>query len=203
MDDKEIVKQGYNRITAVYLTTRDEQQEDVLLLSELIERLPPGAKVLDAGCGAGVPITRTLSRHFDVIGVDFSEKQLQMARQMTPQAHFICQDITTLNFPAASFDAICSYYAIIHIPREQHIGLLRDFYRMLKPSGFALLCLGAEDNPDDHDSFYGTPMYWSHYDAATNLRLLSDAGFDLIWSRLVTDSTAPPAAHLFVLAQKG
>jgi len=202
MDNKEIVKAGYDRIAASYLASRNQEQEDVRLLDELIAQLPAGAKVLDAGCGAGVPIARILSRHFEVTGVDFSEAQVQMARQLVPEANFICQDITALTFTDASFDAICSYYAIIHIPREQHAALLRDFYRLLKPGGLALLCLGASDNPDDVDNYHGTTMYWSHYDAPTNLRLVGEAGFEILWQRLVTDSTYPTAAHLFVLARK-
>ncbi len=161
-----------------------------------------GAAVLDAGCGAGVPVTRLLSRHFVVTGVDFSATQVQLARQLVPEATFTCQDITTLDFAAASFDAICSYYAIIHIPREQHAALLYDFHRLLKPGGLALLCLGADDNPDDRGIYHGAAMYWSHYDAPTNMQLLQAAGFALIWARLVTDSTYPTAQHLFVLAQK-
>jgi SAM-dependent methyltransferase len=202
VDNKEIVKEGYDRIAGEYLATRNEEQEDVKLLGELIARLPTGASVLDAGCGAGVPVARILSCHFAVTGVDFSAAQVQMARQLVPEANFICQDITTLIFPDASFDAICSYYAIIHIPRQQHTALLRDFYRLLKPGGLALLCLGANDNPDNVDDYYGATMYWSHYDTATNLQLVGDAGFELIWARLVTDSAFPTAAHLFVLAQK-
>ena len=65
-----------------------------------------------------------------------------------------------------------------------------------------MLCLGAEDLEDDLDDFLGAPMYWSHYDAETNLRLLQACGFQIIWSRLVTDETCLTGAHLFVLAQK-
>lgn len=39
-------------------------------LRELIVRLPPGASLLDLGCGAGVPGTERLAEGFDVTGVD-------------------------------------------------------------------------------------------------------------------------------------
>ena len=58
MEDKAIVREGFNAIAASYLATRSEDSEDVRLLQELVERLPKGAQVLDAGCGAGVPLTR-------------------------------------------------------------------------------------------------------------------------------------------------
>ena len=69
------------------------------------------------------------------------------------------QDMTELSFPEGSFDAVCSLYAIIHVPREQHRQLLQSFHRMLKPEGLALLCMGAGDLPGGiEDDFYGARM---------------------------------------------
>jgi ubiquinone/menaquinone biosynthesis C-methylase UbiE len=169
-----------------------------------VQRLPRGAKVLDAGCGAGVPVTKFLSRFFEVTGVDFAEAQIQLARQLVPQAQFVCQDMTELAFRDQSFDAICSYYAIIHIPRQEHRRLFLNLHRLLRPSGLALLCLGASDLADDIDENYlGARMYWSHYDAETNIEMLHECGFNVIGSKIVADSTDPGSAHLFVLAQIG
>jgi SAM-dependent methyltransferase len=202
MDDKLIVRDGYNAIAAKYLTNRSEESEDVQLLQELVDRLPKGAKVLDAGCGAGVPVAKYLNQFFDVTGVDFAEKQIHLARQLVPGAHFLCQDIIQLTLAESSFDAVCSYYAIIHIPRQEHKTLLLNFHRLLKPSGLMLLCMGADDLEKDIHDYHGTRMYWSHYDAETNLNMVKECGFDILWSRVVADSTSPGASHLFVLAQK-
>jgi SAM-dependent methyltransferase len=121
----------------------------------------------------------------------------------TPSSvQFVCNDLTALAFAPGAFDAICSYYAIIHIPRQEHRSLFSSLYRLLKPGGLALLCLGAENLENDLDDFLGEPMYWSHYDAKTKLRLLQACGFQIIWSRLVADETCLTGAHLFVLAQK-
>jgi DME family drug/metabolite transporter len=200
----ETVRAGYNVIASPYLASRPTGSADVQLLQDLVQRLPRGARVLDAGCGAGVPVTRLLSQYFAVTGVDFSTEQIRLARQLVPQAQFLCQDLTALELPDNSFDAICSYYAIIHIPRQAHRALLVNFYRMLKPSGLALLCMGADDLPEDVDeSYFGERMVWSHYDAETNLQILRECGFDVLWSRIVADCTDPNAVHLFVLVQKG
>jgi 2-polyprenyl-3-methyl-5-hydroxy-6-metoxy-1,4-benzoquinol methylase len=202
-DHKETVKAGYNTIADRYLTARTRDSEDVRLLDELTTRLPTGAKVLDAGCGAGLPIGQMLSEKFKVTGVDFSEAQIELAKKNVPNATFICQDITKLDFPENTFDGICSYYAIIHIPREEHQPLLANFHKMLKPSGLALLCLGAENLIDDIDENYlGTRMYWSHYDSETYLKMLTQCGFSIIWSKRVADESCEGAGHLFTLVQK-
>ena len=203
VDFKQTVKQGYNAIANRYLAQRTRDSEDVRLLDDLIERLPANAKVLDAGCGAGIPISQMLSEHFDVTGVDFSEAQIELAKQHVPRANFICQDMTRLDFPENTFDGICSYYAIIHIPREEHQALLNNFHRMLKPEGFALLCLGAEHLIDEIDENYlGTRMYWSHYDTETYLKMLMDCGLSIIWSKQIADESCEGNGHLFVLVQK-
>jgi ubiquinone/menaquinone biosynthesis C-methylase UbiE len=203
MDFKKTVKDGYDTIANRYLAERTRDSEDVRLLTEFMERLPVNAKVLDAGCGAGIPISQMLSERFEVTGVDFSETQIELARKHVPNGSFICQDMTKLDFPEATFDGICSYYAIIHIPREEHQPLLANFYRMLKTGGFALLCLGAEHLIDDVDENYlGTRMYWSHYDTETYLRMLTECDFSIIWSKRVADATCEGAGHLFVLVQK-
>lgn len=202
MSGKSLVKSGYDIIAAQYTGSRNEDTDDVRLLHELLERLPKGAKVLDAGCGSGVPIAKLLSQRFNVTGVDFSETQIELARQAVPQAQFICQDITELTFPDASFDVICSYYAIIHVPREEHQRLLLNFYRVLKPNGFALLCMGAGDLPGDtEEDWFGTRMYWSHYDGETNVKMLRECGFSIVFAKSVADSLSE-SVHLFVLAQK-
>jgi ubiquinone/menaquinone biosynthesis C-methylase UbiE len=203
MDFKKTVKEGYNTIADRYLAERSRTSEDIRLLDGFMERLPANANVLDAGCGAGVPVSQMLSEHFHITGVDFSEAQIELARKHVPNGKFICQDMTKLDFPGETFDGICSYYAIIHIPREEHQPLLANFYRMLKPDGFALLCLGAEHLIDDVDQNYlGTRMYWSHYDTETYLKILKECGFSMIWSKRVADATCEGAGHLFVLVQK-
>jgi ubiquinone/menaquinone biosynthesis C-methylase UbiE len=203
MNYKETVKAGYNAIADRYLAERTRDSADVRLLDDFIERLPENATVLDAGCGAGVPIAQMLSEHFKVIGVDFSEAQIELAKKQVPGANFICAYMTKLDFPENSFDGICSYYAIIHIPREEHESLLKDFYRFLKPNGLALLCLGAEHLIDDIDENYlGTRMFWSHYDTDTYLKMLTDCSFSLVWSKFVGDSSCEGAGHLFVLVER-
>jgi SAM-dependent methyltransferase len=203
MDYKKTVRDGYNTIANRYLAERTRDSADVRLLEDFMERLPAQAEVLDAGCGAGIPISLMLSERFHVTGVDFSEAQVELARKNVPNAKFLCEDMTRLAFPENTFDGIASYYAIIHIPRKEHESLLANFHRMLKSGGFALLCLGAEHLIDDVDENYlGTRMYWSHFDSETYLNMMKELGYTIVWSKIVTDETCEGAGHLFVLAQK-
>jgi len=202
----ETVRAGYERAAEAYLADRRQIAPDVDALEQLFRRLAAGSLVLDAGCGAGLPITRLLTQAYRVAGVDFSLRQLALAASNVPMAALACMDLTRLGFAAGVFDAVVSYYAIIHIPRAEHRDILAAFHGLLRPGGWVFLCLGANDLDDDYDDdYYGVRMYWSHYDAATNLALLDEAGFETHWSAVVSDSLGGEAAtggHLFVLAQK-
>ncbi len=202
MREGEIVKAGYNAIAAEYLRARAKDDEDVRLLADLVRRVPRGSRVLDAGCGAGVPVTLFLSEFFDVDAVDFAAAQLRLARARMPGVQFGCQDMTALAFADATFDAVCCTYAIIHVPRTDHPRVLANFHKVLKPGGFLLVCLGAKDLPGSVEQFHGRPMYWSHFDAATNVAMLEACGFKVLWRRMVADATYSGGSHLFVLAQR-
>jgi ubiquinone/menaquinone biosynthesis C-methylase UbiE len=199
MDPKAQVRESYNRIAATYLSSRRRDSADVAFLHDLVVRLPPKARVLDAGCGAGIPIAQQLAPRAKVVGVDFAEVQLGLARRYIPTGLWVCADLVALPFVDASFDAVCSYYTVIHIPREQHAGVLAGFARVLRSGGLALLCLGAADLPAWTEEYHEAPMYWSHYDAATSLSLVEAAGFESVWHRWVADGSG---GHLFVLAQR-
>ena len=108
-------------------------------------------------------------------------------------------DLVALPFADASFDALCSYYAVIRIPREQHAGVLDGLAHVLRLGGLALVCLGATDLPAWTEQYHDAPMYWSHYDAATSLSLVEAAGLALVSHRWVAEGSG---GHLFVLAQR-
>ena len=205
MDDpRRVVRAGYDEVAEAYLAERTRVGGDVDALVELLARLSPGARVLDAGCGAGVPVaTRLVEDGFATIGLDLSLRQLELGKDHVRGWRPVQGDLAQLPFPDASFDAAVSFYAVIHIPRSLHPAIFGEVHRVLRPGGWALLCLGASDLPedDDPDSWLGTRMYWSHYDAATNLALLRDAGFTIDDDREVPDPMGH-RGHLFARVRR-
>ncbi|MBI3912970.1 MAG: class I SAM-dependent methyltransferase [Chloroflexi bacterium] len=206
----QLVQQGYDQVARDYLAWREE--EPLLFraeLQDLAARLHPDAAVLDAGCGAGVPFTLWLSAKFSVTGIDLSAEQISLARQRVPRAIFQHQDMTALDLAPRVFDAITCFYSLIHVPRDQHARVLANFNRVLKPRGYLLVITGNNDLNEDVDNFFGAEMYWSHFDRATSLQtpalacgasVLRDAGFEIMWDRIVADR--PSGSHVLALARK-
>lgn len=102
------------------------------------------------------------------------------------------------------FDGICSYYAIIHVPRQDHQTIFQQCWQLLKDNGLLCVCIGAMDLSLDFDTWDSKPMYWSHFDQQTSKSLVEYCGFKIIESKFIPDTTADDenCGHLFVLAQK-
>ena len=124
MQPKEIIAQGYDQMGARYTrwasTVRKDERTRYTHVLE--ENLSPGARLLELGCGSGVPTTRRLAKRFDVIGVDISKKQVLRARRNIPNATFVCADMVQLELPPASFDGIAAFYAITHVHHQPPTG---------------------------------------------------------------------------------
>jgi SAM-dependent methyltransferase len=203
-----LVERGYDRVAERYLATKDPQDPLVLpALQEMSRDLPPGGAVLDLGCGAGVPATLWLARRgFAVTGVDFSGRQLDLARKLVPSAAFRKADMTDLELDPGAFDAVVAFHSIIHVPREEHPALLQEIHRWLKPGGLFLATLTVTDYDGEDGDWegWGATMRWSHYDAGTNTTMLREAGFGLLHAEPRTGggTGAEEETWLWVLARR-
>jgi cyclopropane fatty-acyl-phospholipid synthase-like methyltransferase len=109
---------------------------------------------------------------------------------------------TELDLPAASFDAVASFYVFNHVPRERLAPLLRDVHGWLVPSGLLLAAFGSGDNEAWTGEWLGTTMFFSSYTPETNSRLVREAGFDPLRDELVTfEEPAGEVTFQWILAR--
>ncbi len=200
MDDKKIlVKTGYNVCAKNYADNRDLLKNEKYLQT-LVTYLKPKSKILDIGCGSGVPISKYFfDQNFDVTGLDISEEMIKLAKNNLPQCTFLVQDMTDINLPNNSFDAIVAFYSIIHVPREEHKTLLQKLHSLLKKGGYILITMGSDEWEDTSEDFHGAKMFWSHYDSKKNIKLVKESGFDIIESEI---DTSWGEKHLVIVAKK-
>ena len=123
-------------------------------------------------------MTEALAEGRTVTGVDISATQVEAARRNVPAATFIQADMTALDFEPATFDAVVAFYALTHVPRDEQPDLLERIQRWLRPGGLFLASMGADDEPGDVEAdWLGVDMYFSHFGAKANRRLVEKAGF--------------------------
>jgi SAM-dependent methyltransferase len=97
----------------------------------------PG-RLLDAGCGGGAHAKAFTERRWEVIGVDVSPGQLELARERGVNA--VEADAAALPFEDESFDAAVSMFT--HTDVEDFAAVLREVARVLLP-GSPFVYLGV------------------------------------------------------------
>jgi cyclopropane fatty-acyl-phospholipid synthase-like methyltransferase len=179
VDYRRLVREGYDRCSAAYEVARAGETQAGLDL--VLERLPPGSRVLDLGCGTGTPVTALLAQSHRVTGVDFSAEQVRRARANVPGARILESDIMGVDFEPGSFDAVVSFYAIFHLPREEHSELFGRIYRWLAPGGYFLATVTrARESAYLEDHFFGVTMYWSNWSRGDYEAMAREVGFELL-----------------------
>jgi SAM-dependent methyltransferase len=169
-------------------------------IDDLAALLPARARVVDLGCGNGVPGTLALTGHgLNVLGVDFSRVQLTRARRLVPAARFVRADMATFGLRPASVDAVTAFYSMIHLPLADQRALLARARDWLRPGGYLLVLVGAAFWTGTEE-FHGTDMFWDHADTATYLRWCREARLTPRMHRFVPEGNS---GHTLILATAG
>jgi SAM-dependent methyltransferase len=181
-----IVGDGYDAMSDDFGAWRDRVVGDPRerWREELASRLSDGARVLELGCGAGVPDTLALAERFRVTGVDISEEQIARARANVPEASFVEADFTSLDFDDGSFDAVAAFYSFNHVPRDLLAPLFARIHSWLVPGGLLLASFGTSDTESWVGEWLGTTMFFSSFPPETTSRLLVEAGFEPLLDEL-------------------
>ena len=102
----------------------------------ILNRIPPGSKILDLGCGDG-NVTRLYTVKGDVVGVDASEKALTQTKKRGIKA--VQHDLNTLPYPfrQGSFDVVVLTDVLEHL--IDPFATLRECKRILKKNGRVII----------------------------------------------------------------
>jgi SAM-dependent methyltransferase len=199
---KDVVGRGYDALSYRYRGDADAPERYAAWLAQLEELVPAGGAVLDLGCGNGVPLARDLAAAgYGVTGVDLSAVQVERARRLVSTARFLHADAAEVHFPDSSFDAVVSLYALIHMPLDEQPPLLGRIGRWLRPGGWLLATTGQHAWTGTEDDWLGggTPMWWSHADAATYRAWIEQAGLSVVTEEVVPEGDA---AHALFWARR-
>jgi SAM-dependent methyltransferase len=140
-------------------------------------------RLLDLGCGAGEPFAKCfIDRGWEVTGVDFSAKMLELANRWVPAMKTLCVDMRNAEFEPDGFDAIIAVYSLFHIPRQAHAAMFERCLRWLRPDGKFLFTYATReytgsDAFEGYKTFMGERLFYSHNRPDQLRRDLEDAGF--------------------------
>jgi SAM-dependent methyltransferase len=114
--------------------------------------LPPGALVLDLGCGVGRHVTYLGGRGFALAGADVSPTGMQRTSAVCAERGIafdghVC-DMMVLPWPDATFDAALSTSTIHHALRANIVRTIDEVWRLLKPGGLFLVDFPCTERAD-------------------------------------------------------
>jgi 2-polyprenyl-3-methyl-5-hydroxy-6-metoxy-1,4-benzoquinol methylase len=190
-DPLEVVRVGFDQLSASYRPDDADPEEYRVWTGELLAALQPASRVLDLGCGCGVPVVRRLVEEgHQVTGVDISERQIERARTLVPDATFLVADMTHQIWEPASFDAVIVLYSLIHVPLADQPSVIEQVSDGLVEGGLLLATVGWEAWTGSDSDWLGggVEMWWSQTDQATYRAWLEAAGLEVIKCRFVPDS---------------
>ena len=192
MDPKSVVRRAYDGMAETYLDwTNDNPSPRAMYLAKLFSVIkdPLLATVLDLGCGPGISTKLLAEQYAHVIANDISPTQIQLASKNVARENttFLTSDMATLEFKTSSLQAVVSFYAIIHLPRDEQGVLFKKIFTWLTPGGHLLCNLSTTDIPGTFDEFLGATMFWSGYDFKINVNVLMEIGFVLVEHEIIED----------------
>ena len=169
-------------------------------LMAFLAQLPPGASILELGCGAGGDTAEMLARGFEVRATDGSPEMAVVASK------HLGRTVETLLFhdldEVDAYDAVWANACLLHVPRTELADVLARIWRALKAEGvfYASYKEGDVDGRDTLDRYYNYPSQdWlraTYADAGRWNSLSVETGevigFDNQWAKM-----------LFVVARKG
>ncbi|MGB5286978.1 MAG: class I SAM-dependent methyltransferase [Ignavibacteriaceae bacterium] len=141
-------RQSYNLAAQKYHdlfhNEMSEKEYDRKLLDSFAARFNKDSLICDAGCGPSAHIGRYLfEKGIKVIGVDISEKCVELARLNNSEMKFECADICSMPFDDNTFDGLISYYSIINTPKIYVNRIFTEFSRVIKTNGYLLVAVKA------------------------------------------------------------
>ncbi|MEU9206496.1 class I SAM-dependent methyltransferase [Streptomyces sp. NPDC048415] len=177
----------------------------------LIGSLAAGARVLDLGCGTGVPTARQLAdAGFEVVGVDLSGGMVKLAREYVPGATFHQLDLADLRpggpRDLGRFDAVAAFFSLLMLPRAEIPLALLTVRHLLVPGGLFVLSMVEADVDDFSIPFLGRTIRVSGYLLEDLRKVIETAGFEIAEESSYTYAPAvadvPPEEQVFLCCRR-
>jgi predicted TPR repeat methyltransferase len=177
----------------------------------LIGSLPDGSRVLDLGCGTGVPTARQMTdAGFEVVGVDLSGGMVKLAGSYVPEATFHQLDLADLRpggpRELGRFDAVAAFFSLLMLPRTEIPLALLTIRHLLAPEGLFVLSMVEADVDDFSIPFLGNTIRVSGYLREDLRKVIEAAGFEIVKETSYTYAPAvadvPPEEQVFLCCRR-
>ncbi len=170
----------FDQIGKLYDQSFQERDAQVAEGDWLISRLTPPARVLDLGCGSGLPTAKQLlDAGIEVVGVDESAVMLDLAAQQAPGGRYLHRDMREIA-DLGEFDAVALFFALIMLPRRDIPLLLEQIHAQLRGPKLLAVAMVLGDFDEFPISFMGVPAAATAYPPDELALIVERAGFEIL-----------------------
>lgn len=105
----------YNKTAAAWAKKGYGSEPEIPCLLDFIKEFEPGSRFLDLCCGAGYESQRIHSYGYNVVGIDFSEESLRIAREKNPSISFYNDNLLNDYTYIGKVNAVIVIAGLVHI----------------------------------------------------------------------------------------
>lgn len=198
---------AFDQIGARYDEAFPHKDGQLVATDWVVEQLDAGDRVLDVGCGTGVPTAeRLIAAGMAVTGIDISEEMLRLARTNVPEAEFRQRDLLDFAPSEGPFEGIVAFFALLMLRRDDIGPALTQLHGLLRDEGILALSMVEADLDDVPIPFLGSDIRVSGMSRDDLRAALADAGFVIdempVFSYNPASPDAPPEVQLFAYCRK-
>ncbi|MEO5957866.1 MAG: class I SAM-dependent methyltransferase [Opitutaceae bacterium] len=193
------VPAAYDLIAGKFFGDRSAALREQKYLDLALAGVPPGAAVLDFGCGTGRPIAEYLmARGFEVTGVDGSTGMLALAQRLIPSARLIHARLEEFEIQE-TFSAAVVWDSLFHVSRDHHEAIYAKLAQWIEPGGALLLSSGGTEDPGFTSEMHGETFFYSSWTPEKVSELLEAHGFAVLLSETDDPSSR---GHVAIVARR-
>lgn len=186
------LKDTYNRIAEDWFKGHHSDTWWIEGTDKFVSFLKPDSLVLDVGCGAGIKSQYLLNKSLRVVGIDFSEKMIEIAKREVPNATFHVMDIKDLSGLQESFDGIFAQAVLLHIPEKEVSSVIDELKSKLKDGGYLYVAVkGRKENGKEEevlvesDYGYEYERFFSYFTLPEIKKYITDAQMEICYESVV------------------
>lgn len=193
------LKDTYNKIAKDWEMIRSKHDWWISGTDEFASLFKTGDLVADIGCGSGEKSKYLFNKGLNIVGIDFSEKMIEIAEKKVPLAKFYVRDIKDdLGFDG-QFDGMFANAVLLHIPKKEVLQVIDNLLKNLKTGGYFYVAAkeikpGKSDEEIkveiDESLGYQYERFFSYFTLDEMKKYFEDSGLKICYENIVPSGHA-------------
>lgn len=182
------LKTTYNTIAEDWVKDHDKDTWWQEGTEYFLSLLPKESTILDVGCGGGIKTRYIAEKGYNVMGIDFSDKMIEIAKRENPGVEFAVVDMYDIDTLEKTFDGIFVQAALLHIPKARVMEVLNKMKDRLNPNGLLYIAVKGirddgieEDIKTENDYGYDYQRFFSYFSLDELKGYFNTLDLEIVW----------------------